>query len=58
MISHFKPRAIKPILAAMKVRGLSDYSDKIPGTQVPTIEMEPQHRISQKGVAVRLKFII
>lgn len=53
MISHLGPRAMKPILAAMKVRGLSVYLDKMPGSSAATIEMEPQHRIIQKGVAVR-----
>lgn len=31
MITHIGPRAIKPILAAMKVRGLSVYLGEVPG---------------------------
>jgi VIT1/CCC1 family predicted Fe2+/Mn2+ transporter len=39
LIRRFGPRRIRPVLAAMKVRGLSVYSGKAPGHQMPlTIE--------------------
>lgn len=55
MIIHIGPKYIKPILAAMKVRGLSVYLGEVPGypTMTTGIKSEPQHEIIQHGVAVR-----
>lgn len=55
MILHIGPRRMKPVLAAMKVRGLSVYQGEVPGHPVSTKEIrpEPQHRIIQQGVAIR-----
>ena len=36
LIRRFGPRRIRPLLAAMKVRGLSVYSSKAPGHEMPT----------------------
>ena len=36
LIRRFGPRRIRPVLAAMKVRGLSVYSGKAPGHEMPT----------------------
>jgi VIT1/CCC1 family predicted Fe2+/Mn2+ transporter len=36
LIRHFNPRLLRPVLAAMKVRGLSVYSSAAPGHAMPT----------------------
>ena len=36
LIRRFGPRRIRPVLAALKVRGLSVYSGKAPGHEMPT----------------------
>jgi VIT1/CCC1 family predicted Fe2+/Mn2+ transporter len=36
LIRRFGPRRIRPVLAAMKVRGLSVYSSRAPGHEMPT----------------------
>lgn len=36
LIRRFGPRRIRPVLAALKVRGLSVYSSKAPGHEMPT----------------------
>ena len=36
LIAHFNPRLLRPVLAAMKVRGLSVYSNAAPGHAMPT----------------------
>ena len=36
LIRRFGPRRIRPVLAALKVRGLSIYSGKAPGHEMPT----------------------
>jgi VIT1/CCC1 family predicted Fe2+/Mn2+ transporter len=42
LIAHLNPRLLRPVLAAMKVRGLSVYSSAAPGHAMPT-------RIEQVG---------
>lgn len=36
LIAHLNPRLLRPVLAAMKVRGLSVYSSAVPGHAMPT----------------------
>lgn len=36
LIAHINPRLLRPVLAAMKVRGLSVYSSALPGHAMPT----------------------
>lgn len=36
LIAHINPRLLRPVLAAMKVRGLSVYSSAVPGHAMPT----------------------
>ncbi len=55
LIKHFKIHTLKPILAAMKIRGLSVYLGEIPGHVAPVADgkLEKQHQIIQSGVTIR-----
>jgi VIT1/CCC1 family predicted Fe2+/Mn2+ transporter len=55
LIRRFGPRHIRPVLAAMKVRGLSVYSSKAPGHEMPTTVQEVGARHTGAGSGGNLR---
>lgn len=55
MISRIEPRHLKPVLAAMKVRGLSAYSRSIPNHPMPTDIEQVGQRHRGVGMAGNLR---
>lgn len=55
LVGLFGPKAMRPLLAASKVRGLSVYSDERPDNAPPMhpIEMEKRHRSGSAGGLLR-----
>ena len=55
LIRRFGPRRIRPLLAAMKVRGLSVYSSRTPGHEMPTTLAEVGARHTGAGSGGNLR---
>jgi VIT1/CCC1 family predicted Fe2+/Mn2+ transporter len=55
LIHRFGPRRIRPLLAALKVRGLSVYSSKAPGHEMPTTIEEVGARHTGAGSGGNLR---
>ena len=55
LIRRFGPRRIRPVLAAMKVRGLSVYGGKLPGHEMPTTVEEVGARHTGAGSGGNLR---
>jgi VIT1/CCC1 family predicted Fe2+/Mn2+ transporter len=55
LIRRFGPRPIRPMLAALKVRGLSVYSSKAPGHEMPTTLAEVGARHTGAGSGGNLR---
>jgi VIT1/CCC1 family predicted Fe2+/Mn2+ transporter len=55
LIRRFGPRRIRPVLAAMKVRGLSVYGSKVPGHEMPTRVEDVSERHTGAGSGGNLR---
>jgi vacuolar iron transporter family protein len=53
LISFLGPKAIEPVLASMKLRGLSVYSTHLASHDTPSTETEQLHRFSSTGGNLR-----
>ncbi|MCC7343579.1 MAG: VIT1/CCC1 transporter family protein [Deltaproteobacteria bacterium] len=55
LVERFEPHRLKPVLAAMKIRGLSAYSKALPGHPMPTDVAQVGRRHRGPGVTGNLR---